>query len=166
MDTREEFVASFALLSKGCQGPALLNKQKADMSLATCKQHQTPQMNVISDREAGRKPTQNENRVHHTVLRTQDDQESTFNVQYRTWYFFENDGAEICFSTVPVPQCLTFGSKPEVTEQREYQFHCARNTDRSMELKNRIDEGARPDFSQRSVSMSRSLAVPIRCSNI
>lgn len=169
MNTREEYVASYALFSKGCQGPALLHKQKSDMSLAVCKRHFL-QRNIINDKEAGRKP-QDQNR-HHTILKAQNDQEersrTTSNLKYRTRYFYEEekDGTRLmCFSTMPVPECSFSRSRIQLSEEKEYDFFCTQDFDKAMEMKSIIDEEFPTDFSDQSVSRSQRLTVPLICSD-
>lgn len=53
----EEFAATYALTEENCQGSALQNKQKAELS--TCIPMSYRPSDVISDREAGRSPTKN-----------------------------------------------------------------------------------------------------------
>lgn len=152
-----EFVASFALLSQDCQGPALFNKKKAEMSLAACDQRQTRRSNIISDMEAGRVPRENKNwsRGITSLNRNRLDL-----VEHRTWY--EYNATQICFSTVPVPQCLP-GTKAKIIEEKVFNYHCGPMSNKNLELKSSIDKGAHPDLSHKSVTKSELLFVPKVC---
>lgn len=152
-----EFVASFALLSKDCEGPALFNKKKAEMSLAACDQRQIRQSNIISDKEAGRIPRQNKNWGHGITSLTRDQSDL---IEHRTWY--EYNATYICFSIEPVPQCLV-GTKAKIIEEKEFNYHCGPMTNKNMELKNSIDQGAHPDLSHKSVTKTELLFVPKVC---
>ena len=46
---------------------------------------------------------------------------------------------------------------------KSYKFHCTEKNESSLNLKKRVEKGANPDLSQKSVSMSQSIEVPLAC---
>ncbi|XP_019887836.2 uncharacterized protein LOC105281428 [Ooceraea biroi] len=152
----EEFTATYAMTKDSCEGPAMENKQKAEKS--KCIRMRNLQSNVISDREAGRPWIENKKWGYHHEHLDASGKRCTF---YRTKIVEEGD--EICFTTRPLPICAE-GCKPTEMKTKKYLLHCMPKNESSMHLKKRIEKGANPDMTQRSVSKSHSFEVPLSCS--
>lgn len=73
----------------------------------------------------------------------------------------EVDG-KICFSMRPVVSCGS-GHTATETKNKNYQFHCMERNAASLNMKKRVEKGANPDLSQKTVSMSRTISVPLAC---
>ncbi|KAG7213605.1 hypothetical protein KM043_002858 [Ampulex compressa] len=151
----EEFLASYALTKEDeCEGPSLENARKADKFFCAKREYRTS--NVISDREAGRSPSEGNNWGYH---RSQS-QEGKRCMSYKTR--MTSSSNEICFTTRPVPFCAPGCSATE-TKNKEYPYHCVPDNESSRQMKKRVEEGATPDLSQKPVSFSRAINVPLHC---
>ncbi|XP_025073621.1 vitellogenin-2-like [Pogonomyrmex barbatus] len=159
----EEFAATFALTNEDdCQGPAMTNKQKAEEAVCT-EMHPQPS-NVINDKEAGRTSTEKQS----NRGRTQENEssksvemnEGSNNILFRTRVFQE--GNEVCFTTRPLSTCAE-GTRPTQTKTKEYKVHCLTKNEESLELKRRIEQGANPDLSHKSVSKTHTFTVAYAC---
>lgn len=144
----------YALTDRDCQGSALLNKRRAE--LAKCVQQSYHQSNVISDREAGRPWTENKQWGYHWDQQDQAKQCT----RYRTKIIEEDDS--ICFTLRPIPTC-TANCKPTEIKMKRIPLHCSPKSDASKQMKQRIEQGANPDMSQRSVTKTKIFQVPFAC---
>jgi len=152
MEKPEEFTAMYAITDRNCEGPAPKNRRRAEH--ATCTEQSYRQSNVISDREAGRSWTEHKQWGYHH----KDDQPMC--VQYRTKIMEDNDS--ICFSTRPLPECVT-QCVPHEMKTKQIALHCLPRNDTSEKMKRRIEQGANPDLSLRSVSKRISVEIPFAC---
>jgi len=145
----------YALTEHNCEGPAMKNRRRAEQ--ATCVQQSYRQSNVISDKEAGRPWTENKQWGYH---HKEDDQ--TMCVQYRTKIVENNEN--ICFSTRPLPECVAH-CLPQETKAKLVPLHCLPRNNVSEEMKRRIEQGANPDLSLRSVSKRITIELPFACAS-
>ncbi|XP_031845188.2 vitellogenin [Nomia melanderi] len=149
----EHFIASYALTNQQCEGDSVVNAEEAKKECRPIAKAR--QSNVISDVDAGReivekwpyprgeyKQIDKRCNTHKTQVEELEDQ--------------------ICFSTRPVVACAP-GCSPVETKDKSYQFHCMEKNTASLDLKKRIEKGAMPDLSQKPVSMSRQINVPLMC---
>lgn len=74
----------------------------------------------------------------------------------------EEDDQQICFSVKPVPACPE-NSEPVETKLKEIAFHCMPRHKAAHELKHRIQQGANPNMSHKSISMKHNREVPTAC---
>lgn len=149
----EEFSATYALLQDDCQGPAKENARKAEQS--NCMYLRTRQANVISDKEAGRTMRENEKKKSENPNTQQKNCSS-----YRTTVIQRN--GQICFTTRPLPMCMD-NCKPTEMKMKSYSVHCMSDNETSRQLQSKIEQGANPDMSQRSVSMMIKFEIPVAC---
>lgn len=147
----EHFIASYALINDQCEGDSL-NVAKSLQDHDCVRQERTRESNVISDSESGRLDTemsnwgyQNVNKrcmIHRTQVKETDD--------------------KICFTMRPVVSCAS-GCTAIETKSKAYKFHCMEKNEAAMKLKKRIEKGANPDLSQKPVSITEELNVPLVC---
>lgn len=149
----EHFIASYALTNGQCEGDSVANAEEAKKECHPIAKIR--QSNVISDVDAGR-----ENAEKWAYPRVGDRKNDKRCDIHKT--HVEEADNEICFSTRPIVGCAP-GCSPVDTKQKKYQFHCMEKNEASLNLKKRIEKGAMPDLSQKSVSMSRSINVPLMC---
>ncbi|KAJ8672570.1 hypothetical protein QAD02_003829 [Eretmocerus hayati] len=148
----EEFAATYALTSdEKCEGPARQNAEKARKS--KCSPRMIKPGNVISEKEAGRKSDDKDSRE------DDEDQEKRC-TRHRTMVKKSTD--EICFSLRPVPKCSSKCS-PSSTKPKNIQFYCVSRSSASEKIAERIENGANPDLSQKKVSKTENLEVPVSC---
>lgn len=81
-------------------------------------------------------------------------------LQYRTRV--EEKHNEVCFSIRPLPQCNQ-NSKPVETKVKTYAFYCTEKNQESIQLLDRIQQGANPDLSRKFVSRTETYTVPVAC---
>ncbi|XP_001607388.1 vitellogenin [Nasonia vitripennis] len=149
----EEFSATYALTSEGqCEGPAVQQAEKAKSS--QCTFESTRPGNVISDAEAGR--TSQSGRGSDD----DDSRESRRCMTHRTKVVMKNN--QICFSLRPLPSCSS-SCRPEETKSRAVQFHCVARSSASEKVAERVEKGANPDLTQKSVTYTESYQLPISC---
>ncbi|XP_071865217.1 vitellogenin [Bombus fervidus] len=149
----ELFIASYALTKEHCEGESLENS-KLLMNYDCVQEEKSRFSNVISDKESGRKDTEESNWGYHkqvtnkhcTILKT--------NIE-------ETDNA-ICFTIRQVPFCAP-GCWATETKPKDYQYHCMKKDRAALALKNRINKGAKPDLSQKSVTYTEPINVPLAC---
>ncbi|KAL0112919.1 hypothetical protein PUN28_012281 [Cardiocondyla obscurior] len=176
----EEFTATYALIKEDSRGPAVENKRKAEQAECRPLPSQKPwHRNIINDREAGRAWTENEmwgyhqnnikkqqnrlrqNKKHNQEEGARPNDLERNNMIYRTRVVEE--GGEICFTTRPIPACRE-DTKPTDRKSKKYDLYCEEKNDESVAKKNRIEDGANPDFTRKPVSRSHMFQVPIACS--
>lgn len=183
----EEFAAMYALVKDNSEGTVAENKRKAEQAQCTeVSSENQSRKNVISDREAGRMSTENENWGYHqdnrkrereqNRLRSQTDESTNQdvenrsndesrsndrrNVVHRTKVVEE--GNEICFTTRPVPTCRE-GTVPKEKKQKKLQLHCQPRNEESVMLKRRVEQGANPDLTRKPATKSHVFLVPSVC---
>lgn len=110
--------------------------------------------NVISDKESGRRDTEESSWGYHT-------QPESKQCTIVKTHIKETDQA-ICFTIRQVPSCAPRCQATEM-KSKDYQYHCMKRNRASLALKDRINKGARPDLSQKSVTFTESLSVPLAC---
>ncbi|KAK2583797.1 hypothetical protein KPH14_009697 [Odynerus spinipes] len=147
----EEFAATYAMRDK-CEGMALKNAKMAERSMCTKKTVRLS--DVISDEEAGRPVTNWKQWGYHTKS------VSKRCNSYRTKVIQKND--QICFTLRPVPTCSE-GCAPVEMKQKKYQLHCMPKNEASIGMKNRVEQGANPDLSQRTPSATEMISIPLEC---
>ncbi|KAF7268464.1 hypothetical protein GWI33_018354 [Rhynchophorus ferrugineus] len=76
----------------------------------------------------------------------------------RTRYAEQN--GEICFSLQPLPTCK---GSPRRTESEPVEAHCIQKTKSALYFKAQIDQGANPDFSQKSLTRHVDMKVHKQC---
>ncbi|KZC03969.1 PREDICTED: vitellogenin-like [Dufourea novaeangliae] len=149
----EHFVASYALNKNQCDADI---RETAEQARKECTHPaKTVQSNVISDVDAGR--SNNEKWGYHQGDQQQSDKRCS---THRTQVLETDDN--ICFTIRPVVSCAP-GCSPIETKTKNYQFHCMERNEASLNMKRRVEKGANPDLSQKSVSMSRPINVPLAC---
>ena len=148
------FIGSYALTHDECEGEALENAKQANRDKCTV-QNRIRQSNVISDVEAGRL-----NAAEQKWGRQGEKQGEKHSMIHRTKVIEVDD--KICFSMRPVVSCGS-GHTATETKNKNYQFHCMDRNAASLNMKKRIEKGANPDLSQKTVSMSRNISVPLAC---
>ncbi|XP_012139918.2 vitellogenin [Megachile rotundata] len=151
----EEFIASYTLTKDQCEGEDVQEIKK--LQQANC----VPQMsartsNVINDIESGRSNVLGSNWGYHQDKQT-DNKRCTI---HRTKVIERN--GQLCFTIRPVISCSPTCNATEM-KTKNYQFHCTEKNEWSMKLKQRVEKGANPDLSQKSISMSQSIEVPLAC---
>lgn len=149
----ELFTASYALTSDQCEGDSVSNAEEAKKQCSPIAKIR--QSNVISDVDAGR-----ENGEEWAYPRGSKKQSDKRCNTHRT--HVEEQGENICFSTSPIVACAP-GCKSTDSKKKNYQFHCMEKNSASLSLKSRIEKGAMPDLSQKPVSMSQQIIVPLMC---
>ncbi|XP_076239410.1 vitellogenin [Calliopsis andreniformis] len=155
MKTPQNFIATYALTKDQCEGEALENAKKVNKN--DCwRQVTNRQSNVISDVDAGRISTEHQNWGYHKNQQQDDKRKMT----HRTQVVEVDD--KICFSTRPVVSCVP-GYTPTETTVKQYSFTCMETNEASLNLKKRVQKGANPDLSQKTVSMTRPISVPLAC---
>lgn len=110
--------------------------------------------NVISDRESGRRDTEESNWGYHI-------QPKSKQCIIMKTHIKETDNT-ICFTTRQVPSCAP-GCRATEMKSKEYQYHCMKKDKASLALRDRINKGARPDLSQKSVTLTETINVPLDC---
>lgn len=73
----------------------------------------------------------------------------------------EEDANQICFSVRPVPACE--GGRPTAIKPKTYGLYCAPKNEATIQLKNRINQGANPDLSHKPISIKKVYEVPLGC---
>lgn len=150
----EEFSATYALTTEGkCQGPAVEQAEKAKNSQCTFETAKPG--NVISDYEAGRTSESGRNNND-----DDDSRESRRCMTHRTKVVMKDN--QICFSLRPLPSCSS-RCRSEETKSRDVQFHCVARSTASEKVAERVEKGANPDLTQKSVSYTKSYQLPISC---
>lgn len=140
------------------------NQQNAEQS--PCKSLHGYYSNVISDREAGRTLTEDENWGYHQENQKKENrhrqkiQGGQNQFVYRTKVFEE--GEEICFTNRPVPTCEE-NTLPTPKTSKKYDLYCEPKNEESLAIKRRIEKGANPDFTRKPVSKSHVFQVPVNC---
>ena len=109
--------------------------------------------NVISDIESGRKTLQK------GKWGQQQPGEKRCNLLKTHIKELDN---KLCFTMRPVLSCAP-GCSSNETKSKTYDFHCMEKNPASLNLKKRIEKGANPDLSQKPVSMTKSLNIPLSC---
>ena len=109
--------------------------------------------NVISDIESGRKTLQK------GKWGQQQPGEKRCNLLKTHIKELDN---KLCFTMRPVLSCAP-GCSSNETKSKTYDFHCMERNPASLNLKKRIEKGANPDLSQKPVSMTKSLNIPLSC---
>lgn len=150
----EEFTASYALTNDQCEGPALDISRRVQKS--ECKRESVQINDVINDIEAGRVSSVRRNWGYHT----EESKDARKCNAYRTQVVERED--EICFSTRPILACAEECRATE-TKSKNYKFYCTKKTDASLEMKKRIEKGANPDLSEKPVSLTQAVQVPLEC---
>ncbi|XP_001607396.1 vitellogenin [Nasonia vitripennis] len=144
----EEFSATYALTNDDqCQGPAIRNADEAKKS--QCSYQTIRPGNVISEKEAGRE----------TEL-SQDSDGAKHCMTHRTKIIRSKN--EICFSLRPIPTCLSKCS-PSSIKSKAIPFHCVAKNSASQKVAERVEKGANPDLTQKSVSKTLTEQLPINC---
>ncbi|XP_076174196.1 vitellogenin isoform X2 [Ptiloglossa arizonensis] len=151
----EEFIASYALTKEECEGESMKLAKRVN-KFECIHQEKNRQRNVINDVEAGRASIESNKWGYHSVKKDGNERCST----HRTQVIEEGD--KICFTTRPIFACAANCSASE-TASKIYQFHCMERSEAAYKMKKRVEKGANPDLSQKPVSMSRSVNVPIAC---
>ncbi|OAD61537.1 Vitellogenin, partial [Eufriesea mexicana] len=152
----EKFTASYALTKDQCEGQSLEIAKSFSKHTDCIPMEKTRHSNVINDIESGRSTTELDNWGYHSQRKAGEKSCMKTRTEVR-----EING-KICFSTRPVVSC-TPGCSATETKSKDYQFHCMEENNRSLDLKRRIQNGANPDLSQKSVDMSHSIVVPLAC---
>ena len=145
------FIGSYALTNDQCEGEALENAKQANRKECTV-QKRNRQSNVISDVDAGRLTA---------VEKTSSEEGGKKLRMIHKTKVIEVDG-KLCFSMHPVVACGPNHTATE-TKDKNYHFHCMERNAASLNLKKRIEKGAHPDLSQKTISMSRTISVPLAC---
>ncbi|XP_033336974.2 vitellogenin isoform X1 [Megalopta genalis] len=147
------FVASYALTKNECEGPSLEN---AKLVYDHCTPHSDSwQSNVISDIDVGRENTEKFGYQH-----SGEEPSGKQCIIHRTQVKEHED--KLCFTIRPVVTCAP-GCSPAETKDKMYQYHCIERNEASLKLKKRIEKGANPDLSQKPISASWSINVPLSC---
>nr|AAC32024.1 vitellogenin [Pimpla nipponica] len=160
----EEFAASYALTTKDCHGSALEHARKA--SQAVCSQKSPRPGNVVSDRDAGRKYSENSNWGYHSRQNSDDEQGKNDSSDHkrcntlRTKVIEEED--QICFSLRPLPTCAE-GCTANRTKPKVMPMHCMPKNIAAERMADRIKQGANPDFSQKSYTKKNGFDIPVGC---
>ncbi|XP_078036187.1 vitellogenin [Augochlora pura] len=150
----EFFIASYALTKTECEGPSLEN---AKLAREQCTpQPKIWQSNVISDIEAGR-----ENTEKFAYLQSREESSGGKQCLIHRTQVKEHE-SKLCFTTRPVVTCAS-GCSPAETKDKMYQYHCMEKNESSLQLKKRIEKGANPDLSQKPVTASWPINVPLTC---
>jgi hypothetical protein len=149
----QEFTATYALLNdKNCEDSVRQKAEKAKSS--KCHYQSTRLGNVISNQEAGRDNERNDDR-------DDSSNEGSHCMSHRTKIIRTEN--EICFSLKPVPTCSS-SCRSKDTKSKNIQFHCVNKSSASEKVAERVQRGANPDLSQKSVSKVQELSIPISCS--
>ncbi|XP_011500236.1 PREDICTED: vitellogenin-like [Ceratosolen solmsi marchali] len=148
----DEFAATYALLKdKYCDDSV---RQKAEKTKSSkCHYQSTRLGNVISEQEAGRETQRNDNR-------DDSSNEESRCMSHRTKIIKTEN--EICFSLRPVPSCSS-SCRPKNVKTKNIQFHCVNKSSAAEKVAQRIEKGANPDLSQKSVSKVEEFNIPISC---
>ncbi|XP_029035514.2 vitellogenin-like [Osmia bicornis bicornis] len=153
----DQFIASYTLTKDQCEGEDLENAKSLKQLDICMPQISSRQSNVISSLESGKSFPESTNWGYHQNKQTDENKRCTL---FRTKVIEKN--GKICFTTRPVVSCSPTCSPTETTT-KNYSFYCTHKNEASLNMKQRIEKGANPDFSQKAVSMSESLEVPLAC---
>lgn len=140
------FIKSYAL--EGSEGQQQLAKFPGANSQCVAKQVPL-YVNVISDRDAGRKG--------HSGGSGSPSKGTRFQTRY-----VETD-IEICFTIRPVPVCNS-SSQPRSLLRKSVSVHCVQKSNVALLWKSQIDRGASPDFSHKKESKTVHIELPQSCS--
>nr|ACU00433.1 vitellogenin [Bombus hypocrita] len=149
----EQFIASYALNKEECESEFFENS-KLPIDQDCVYEEKNHLSNVISDKESGRRDTEESNWGYHkqtkskqcTIMRTR----------------IKETGNMICFTIRQVPSCAP-GCWATEMKSKDYQYHCMKRNAASLALKARIEKGAKPDLSQKSVTLTEPINVPLAC---
>ncbi|KAJ8680081.1 hypothetical protein QAD02_015868 [Eretmocerus hayati] len=149
----DEFAATYALVNDDqCSGPA--RKLAEDAKSSECTYTRIQPGNVVSDEEAGRK---NKNDSKEEAQKAENEQRCTI---HRTKTIFTDH--EICFSLRPLPACSS-KCKPKDMKRKAIQFHCVPRNSASEKVAQRIEDGANPDLTQKDLSKTVDMSIPLGC---
>ncbi|XP_017797232.1 PREDICTED: vitellogenin-like [Habropoda laboriosa] len=151
----QQFVASYALTKDQCEDEILQIVKSIDRNECVRALTKRPS-NVINEVESGRAITEWDNWGYSKGQKKGDQRCSAYKTKV-----LESD-ENICFSTRPVYSCSNGCSATEM-KSKNYQFHCMKRGDTALNLKRRIEKGANPDLTQKTVSMSHPINVPLAC---
>ena len=150
----ELFIASYALTKEDCKGESLENSKLLVTDYVCVREEKRHLSNVISDKESGRNDTEISNWGYHRQVTNK------HCIILKT-HIKETDNA-ICFTIRLVPSCAA-GCWATETKPKDYQYHCMKKDKAAIALKNRINKGAKPDLSQKSVTFTEPINVPVSC---
>lgn len=147
----QHMIALYASVADKCPPVVLQKLQEAERAECIKEEHQ--QTNVVSDLDAGRI---NPYSIWMTKLPNACTSLKTDIIS----------GTEsICFSLRPLvvcgPKCIR-----DNTILKTISYFCEPINDETFELKRRIENGANPDFTQKSVSFWKELEIPINCHSV
>ena len=150
----EQFIASYALNKEECESEFFENSKLPRLDQDCVYEEKNHLSNVISDKESGRRDTEESNWGYHkqtkskqcTIMRT---------------HIKETENM-ICFTIRQVPSCAP-GCWATEMKSKDYQYHCMKRNAASLALKARIEKGAKPDLSQKSVTLTEPINVPLAC---
>ncbi|CAK9795283.1 Vg [Anthophora quadrimaculata] len=150
-----QFVASYALTKTECEDDVVRIHEMINRT--ECVRHMSNRpSNVINDVESGRTANEWDNWGYNHGKKTNGARCST----HRTKIIESDD--KICFSMRPILSCIN-GCSPTETVPKNHQFHCMNRNDAALNLQRRIEKGANPDLTQKTVSMSHPYNVPLAC---
>ena len=149
----KEFVATWALTDEKCEGPSLENAGKAKR--AHCTYDDNRPSNVISYGESGRERSSSTSGHH-----DEESNKSSRCTTHRTKVI--HGDTDTCFSLRPLPACSK-GCESSNTKEKNVDLHCVKNSEASEKLAERIRQGANPDLSEKSVTKSMKMSVPVSC---
>ena len=149
----KEFAASWALTTDKCEGPAMKYAESAKR--AHCSRDTSRPSNFINDEEAGRERSPS-SWGHHK----EESKKSPHCTTHRTKV--KRTGTHTCFSLRPVPTCSQ-DCRAVRTKEKDIEMHCVKNNNAAEKLADRIEKGANPDLSQKSVSKMETMEVPVSC---
>ncbi|KAK1126495.1 hypothetical protein K0M31_005130 [Melipona bicolor] len=148
----EQFVASYALTKHQCEGESS-EIAKSLLNHECVRETTNIYTNVISDIESGRQTSETGN------LGSQQSGQKRCSILKTHTKELDN---KLCFSMRPVLSCAP-GCISNETKSKTYEFHCMDKNPASLNLMKRIEKGANPDLSQKPVTMTKTLNIPLSC---
>lgn len=148
MRNYEDFIATY-IDDTNDTCPYEIKKKKQEALLAACDYEEHQYTDIAIDQKKRR---QNQS--------ARSDYECSV---WRTDVKTEED--KICFSTRPLRRCAP-GCNSDVIVTKEIAYHCQPKSVESLEMQRRIQMGANPDLSQRSVSIVKELQLPTVCRSL
>lgn len=167
MQNPKEFIVTYTLTDNNDQ-ENISNKKWTNIS-SNCLEENNLLTDVISDREAGRLTSKPVWGYHTGRIQSKNrEQNAEENLQKNITLtpidrsIVEEDNLEICFSLKPVPTCRG-GEIALHTQLKEISFNCMPKNAIARKLQWRIEQGANPNLSEKSVSKKENRKVPTTC---
>lgn len=150
----QQFIESYTISQQGQQRKSRQDSQQDSQ----CVYDNVQYVNVISERDAGLEDKQQRNQRQQQYQQSHGSQCTIHQVRYS----LDQSSNNICFSLRPLPKC-TSSCRPKGTVTKSIPMHCLSKSSVTDHWQKRIDEGASPDFSNKSSNKQIQLEIPTGC---